>query len=411
MLRRISSATAYLLIIELVFIPSAQLTILKIVTILALLFLLVAGLAARQMRVSRAVLMLFVFVTLFLMLSFLLGLLQVSIDVNVSVRTLASYFVVFLTVLLLYLSVKNKLVDKVKALRLFIYSMSLFVVVKSILMLAPFFGWITPREFMELMNGHMLVGFRSEDALFVRLATGNDLLLPFALFFLLFEESYGLQFSSKLKKVFLVLFLLGIALTFTRYIWVVSIVAITFYAIDKKMILKLFVAAIVFLTLFVAADECLELGVVKEMGVRFGDSASIDKKSEQAGILINGIDNYALFGKGLGSYIETYIRSTYIPSQYETQWLSLALQFGIVGVFFILFVMLIPLIPLVSKGLRAKRTSLYLASLYTLFLMSAFTNPNLFILNVVMVYFLVSIMTLNLDGRNCIRQAHKWIVL
>lgn len=103
------------------------------------------------------------------------------------------------------------------------------------------------------------------------------------------------------------------------------------------------------------------------------DASSSIIRSTQSRFLLNGWYEHPIFGQGLNSYAEEYIRNSTSPWSYEYVYYAFLYQVGIVGVAFLLTIVIGIALPIVYN--RADNTSKSLLLGFIFFLVAAATNP------------------------------------
>lgn len=215
-----------------------------------------------------------------------------------------------------------------------------------------------------------------------RLATSSDILVTIVFSLSVIDGSrFKYLISNKrLRFALLLMFSFVILQSYTRYLWLMALIAI-FSNITVKQTLLILIFFTSFLSLIISSEIEWALGIIDVISARFSDVGSLDAKYIQTMKLSSEFSNYPLLGKGSGSYVEGYFRSLEQKYQYENQWLALAMQFGIVGLSVFL-----ALIFRVFINLYAVRAKLTIYIIFSLFIMSGLTNPNLTIVSSFIVY-------------------------
>jgi len=83
------------------------------------------------------------------------------------------------------------------------------------------------------------------------------------------------------------------------------------------------------------------------------------------------IEEYPLFGKGMGSYSAELIRFDEVPWNYELQWMALLMNFGVIGVLYLVFLFFIVYRIILY---RVNLVAISIATLFTFWISSAFFN-------------------------------------
>lgn len=381
-----------LIIFELGAFPSSKLLLLKLVTIALFFFLLMVAWALEFVVLDKKPWLIFAGFVLLMIFSLYVSMMRDASGLGISIRAFLSYVGVALCAVGLYTSYSLKLITYRQIFLCFIFAVSCWVVIKLVVMFSPFLLGISPSAVRAYLAGSIAIEYRTEDTMFFRISTGNDLLTTFAIYLLLFNKEYGVSLRRGWRRVLILLLSLGMLLSFTRYLWLSGLLVAIFYAYKNRVLLKNSILIALILILFGVISIILELGIVDEMFTRMGDVTSISTKREQASMILNEVNNYPVLGKGIGGYVEGYVRSRYLPFQYETQLLALWMQLGSFGILLLIVTAISPVFPVMKDVYvgRLDKVTLGLSLLYLLFLSSSLTNPNLFILNVALIYFIVA---------------------
>lgn len=238
------------------------------------------------------------------------------------------------------------------------------------------------REAVNAVVGHATIEYWSEDQGAARISFANDLLAPFLLFIFVTNERLAKHLSKRVFSTFLLATILSGALSFTRLIWVILAIILFIFIIKNLKSKSTYALLLVMVTLgtfsFIKSD-----GILDVAQIRLGDSNSLLIKVEQAKPLLTAFMESPILGNGLGFYSKEVIRSQYLPYIYETQWIAILAQTGIIGVTFILFYLKLAIAPSFKNILRNPLTPLPAIT----WLIASFTNPYLFILTFSPLYF------------------------
>lgn len=221
-----------------------------------------------------------------------------------------------------------------------------------------------------------------------RLAAASDIIVAYVLVFFMLDKQLAPLFSKKFIYMFYFTALFVILQSYTRYLWALIIFVIMykyiiFFKLSRFVIHFCIAIASLLFVFFIFPD--IASGVFDVMQKRFGDTHSLDTKYIQTTMLLADFSNYPLFGKGAAAYVPDLVRSNEQKFQYENQWASFLLQFGILGVVLLLSLLFIILFPYIKK---ATLSSFMLASTFFIFVLSGITNPNLTILALAIIYIL-----------------------
>lgn len=201
---------------------------------------------------------------------------------------------------------------------------------------------------------------------FNRIIGVNDFLLPF-LYFMISSS------NIKYKKVVSVIYIFSIFISFTRTLWF----AFAFLYFLEEIIIKKKIRYALLLPVFLIAfiyyiSSYTDIDLIGSISNRLFNEGALSSsvKFEQAHRMIEQISNAPLFGHGLGSYIEGYVRNDRLKYGYEVMILALIMQNGIIissNIILILFVSL-------YRSFRINGAYFDLCALM-LFLFSGLTNP------------------------------------
>lgn len=206
-----------------------------------------------------------------------------------------------------------------------------------------------------------------------RIEFSSDILGSFVLFALLCPSVSGVRFRRTTIAFFALVLLASGLLAFARYIWFLEGFAIFAATIIEGRIKLLVFAA--FAMICVAYFYYQELQPVFEQRF-FSDQVSDSDliRMEQSKALVNAIETRPIIGKGLGAHVNAVIRNSEDQYSYELQWLSLTMQFGFAGIAAIFLMIAASARDLLASHHRAKP---WLLVLFTLWLLSGWTNPHL----------------------------------
>lgn len=194
----------------------------------------------------------------------------------------------------------------------------------------------------------------------------NDYFLPFAYIFV--SNAGFSKFSTRLLKTAFFIFSI---LTLSRYVWLVLSLVVVLDAGVKNTVLffcLLFSSAIL-------VNEFTEIKIIDAVVMRFGEEGkgSTSEKKVQAEHLINEISNYPYFGKGLGSYVENYVRNDRLKYGYEVFALVLLLHFGLF--FSTIIIAVMSYVTYAFSSTLALKSRMIFLLLLLLFILSSLFNP------------------------------------
>lgn len=187
-------------------------------------------------------------------------------------------------------------------------------------------------QIIELINqifGVQLMPFDFE-SLLGRLEFISDNLIPVCLFAILcFRKTLKIHAIYALPMLFILL--ISDFFSFSRYLWVFSVLAVLCGLIaGRKDLFQMTLIAVLSVTVL----STLPL-LVTIVSLRFSSSvvtSSDVERTAQVAALKDFIEDAPWLGHGLGSYTNRVIRSETAPYSYEAQLLALVGQVGIVGI-------------------------------------------------------------------------------
>lgn len=209
-----------------------------------------------------------------------------------------------------------------------------------------------------------------------RFQASIDIATPFLLFFFLQSDRFGIHWKKSFKSIYLIISLVAIFLSFSRYLLFVAMLALCLHfmtlrlsTIIRKLPLILFCIGLgVF---WVGIDNVYS--IIEKRVMSFDNSNSDNIRTLQINAMMEEHERYPLLGKGLGGYAESYVRDPQIKHTYEVQWIAFLMQFGILGICIILCALI-----WIAKEIiypPFSRTKCGLLLIFLCWLFSGFTNP------------------------------------
>jgi len=200
----------------------------------------------------------------------------------------------------------------------------------------------------------------------------NDSITPFLLFFVFMMGKSKLNYSTAFMVAYSVISYLSLFIAFSRFlIMSVILISIMCGVLKKKLSLLLIVLLASCAVLITEpAKEIYELRFLSGE-TNYGDSLKV----EQAKFLLDEASENMIIGKGLGSYSPKIIRDDKLRYSYEVQWLSFAMQFGMLGLSILLIFSSLPILKILSYPVKKINMGILLT--YLMWLLSGFTNPYL----------------------------------
>lgn len=236
----------------------------------------------------------------------------------------------------------NNIYYLIKILLIYLGLIKIFLILGSILFglsVSDVINFISDNTSLQLMTMGVEGGLS-------RLQLPIDSVLPFCIFFLLFEI-FDKKTIHKKNLIFqLIILICSLILTFSRAFWLVTAIFIIIYFIFNhnfvQKIKYLFVSMfLIFILLLIPPVREL---IFIAIGARFGkDAKDLNYYSDlerhiQNNNLLEAFYNAPLLGNGIGYYIPNLIRSDETKYLYESQFLSMFMSLGIFfgGVFFLM---------------------------------------------------------------------------
>ena len=210
------------------------------------------------------------------------------------------------------------------------------------------------------------------DLLLPRIMFPAYILLPLAMFAVLAPSISGMRPGKMVKGVLVVMLLLSAILAYSRYNWMLCVVALIVAAIIENVRKSSIIVALVVLASLFSFNEVL-MAVAQARFASNSSTVSDEIRSEQFKQLAAAFEDHPLLGIGLGGHVQI-IRSFTRTYSYELQWVALLMQVGIVGMAGILLLIFAAANDLFAARHRGRG---WLLLLFLLYLGAAFTNPNL----------------------------------
>jgi len=270
-------------------------------------------------------------------------------------------------------SIRRGLVRAESLITTVIYGLFFLSCLKLVLIVGMFAYNIDPVQAVQSIFGQLsLVTGDAVLGLF-RIEFPADILGAFALFALLARSVSGVRLGRLSTAVILFVLLGSGFVAFSRYIWLLYFVAIVLAMIvDRrwKMLVVSVVAVLAISSSFYDAFNTIFAARFLSNETEISDVI----RAEQSRALIGEIEVRPILGKGLGTHVNTNIRSELHMYSYELQWLAFLMQFGIIGMAGILLLVAASARDLVAARHPAK---LWIFLLFLLWLLASWTNPYL----------------------------------
>lgn len=329
-------------------------------------------LMAKNIRLSR-----FMIITAIIMvISVSASLLYVNLANRFEVDALTEYrsfLLMILIISILHSLHKSNIFAHMELARILIASASFYIVLKIAMIVLVF---------MSPANLDIINTFISEDmtpmgslgmAGLERLYSINDYLIPFLYFYI-----DRINISRTTATLVKALFIISIVLSMTRYIWVAFTALLALNLLLNRQFRSIVISSLFLLILLVVVNEFTQIKIIDAIINRTGEegSLSVSVKKEQIFYLYREIADYPLFGKGIGTYVEDYIRNERLKYGYEVFALLIFMQFGVLGAMSLAVLMIAPFIRWISaSNFRLSKKMLFAFVALLIYLTSSFTNP------------------------------------
>lgn len=294
------------------------------------------------------------------------------------------FITIIFTVVTLYM-ISELIISRESFLKAVIWTNLFYSIIKICGVTLHFIGFLKLITLMEKMGIRVMSMHITEGI--SRLQTSVDIITPFLIYFVLQSTRLNLNFGKVFKCFFILVSILSIMLSFSRFLLAVAFVGIFFYWLTLSA--SRFVKGLLFcfILTFTAVSYIGIDQTIKIIKLRFDsrDSFASDQvRTEQIEALMREYDSYPLLGKGLGGNAPAYLRDGEITHSYEVQWVSFLMQFGAIG-----FILL--LIPTGFIGIRflqppVSRINIGFFFLFVIWMLSGFTNPYMISLTSGIVY-------------------------
>ncbi|UKK90262.1 hypothetical protein [Citrobacter portucalensis] len=336
----------------------------SVIKYISMTLMLIIFISARNNNLSRDSIILYATLLLSLSLSYM----HFTISEMFYIESFTLFQSLIVSILIFYIihtSYINKVVTFPELSKYAITGIVIYSIFKLLISFLIFFGFADISILQEISPDYNSLGFIGVSG-FNRIVGVNDFLLPF-LYFLIPSS------SIKNKKIVAAIFIFSIFVTFTRSLWFSFILL---YVIDEVIIKKKIHYAVLLFSLFIVMVYYISLYTDIDLAGSIGNrlfnegALSSNVKFEQAYKMIDQIGYSPLFGQGLGSYIEDYIRNDRLKYGYEVMILALIMQNGLIISAGIILILALSLY-------RAYRINGKFFDLFALmlFLLSGLTNP------------------------------------
>ncbi len=270
-------------------------------------------------------------------------------------------------------SIRTGLVRAESLITTVIYGVFFLSALKFFLLIAMFAYNIDPVQATQSVFGQL--SLVSGDIVFglIRIEFSADILGAFALFALLARSVSGVRLGRFSTVIILAVVLGSGFIAFSRYIWLLYVVGILSAMIVERSWKIMTLTAIILVASYFFYNNVFNTILEARFVSSETDISDIDR-FEQFRALVGEIKSRPIFGKGLGTHINTNVRSEVHKYSYELQWPGLLMQFGIVGMAGILLLLAASARDLVAARHPAKP---WIFLLFLLWLLASWTNPYL----------------------------------
>lgn len=283
----------------------------------------------------------------------------------------------FLLIYLPTFAISKKIASKDEIIKIIFISLFVFSLFKLSISTAIWLGH-EPTQVRLLLESIFGVSFIGLDTgSFYRVHWPADYLLPPALYFILQNKQPHYPFGKLQKNIFLAVFILAIIIAYSRLLYVYSLTAIALAFIlankdnnKKILIIALLVPTVLIYLLYSNSNMIADFISLRYSG-EFAKSSDATRDAMLNALLQSFYDNF-LLGRGLGAGTIGYINIEAVPWYFELQWLSIAMQFGIMGFIPILALALAPAV--ISLNINRSKYNLGLIIIYFFWLMVGIFN-------------------------------------
>lgn len=209
-----------------------------------------------------------------------------------------------------------------------------------------------------------------------RLQTSVDILTPYLLFFALTASFWGIALNPRFKKFYVVLSWISCALSFSRFLLFCALMAhlASWLTLNKKELLVSLTKALLIVMAIVALAGPDRLYTVIERRFFSEDNSRSDEVREhQIREMLLVYKEAPYLGQGLGGHAPKALRDETNKYSYEVQWVSFLMQFGVFGITLLLLPLLFIYYHMFKGPFSPSKAALMI--MFTLWLLSGFTNP------------------------------------
>lgn len=383
----------YLLIFSIVILPTSTIFGFNPKAVLLLLSSLIVITSLKIIKISNYSKLILFIIMVFYNLEIINYLISGEADYLFAFKHLLAISVTILVAIILIISFKKNIIKFEGVINILIVSLMVFSCIKIILNLLFVNSLINFFEFKVFHLKIFEVDIESQDIPFgmKRFTYPIDLLYPLITYIVFIRKNINLDINKYICLFFIITSGASIFFSYSRYLFIYYTVVIYLcFPKQKKLLILL---GILFIIVSIIATN----GVLNEFFVnRFlsVDVAAGDNlREEQFEVLIEQFWQAPIFGKGLGYGPIAMIRDVNSPFSYELQWVSMLMQFGLIGFAILILIYTIPILAIYKKN----KFSNSILLIYSMILFSGFTNPYLMSSQFALIFFAIFISLLQIN--------------
>lgn len=314
-------------------------------------------------------------------ITFLLLYTLVALNNGIDYKDILSHGTAISSLLLLIFlptfAISKRITSQEEIIKIIFISLLIFSLFKFSISTAIWLGQdpVQVRLMLESVFGVSFIGL--DTGSFYRVHWPADYLLPPALYFLLQNKQPHYPFGELQKKIYLIAFILAVMVAYSRLLYVFSLTAIALSFIlahkgSNKKIITIFLLLPIILIYFLYSENNVITDFISlRYSGEFAKSSDATRDAMLDALLQSFYTNYFL-GRGLGAGTIGYSNIESLPWYFELQWLSFAMQFGIVGFLSLLALALTPAVLSIRKNKRKYNVGLLI--IYSFWLMVGVFN-------------------------------------
>jgi hypothetical protein len=271
-------------------------------------------------------------------------------------------------------AVRKGLISPERIIAVIVLGMFLLSAMKLALVAGLLLFGIDPIGLVQLVFSESATVAGAVDFGLVRMQFSQDILGSFALFALLAPSVSGIKFRKSVTFLIGSVVLVGSGFfAYSRYVWFIYFTAI-FIALIVERKWRTIAATLVVLVVLCIPFYDVVSTIFETRFLSTGTEFSDEGRVHQAAALFAEVKARPVLGKGIGTHTNVHLSNDFYMYGYEMQWLSLLMQFGIVGESGILLLVVASAWDLIKSKHRAK---LWVGFLFVLWLLASWTNPYL----------------------------------